>query len=1131
MKIPDSLIQQLAQGRVVPLVGSGVSLAVLPGLFPTWGRLLGRLADRLHVDAKEDAAEIVRRYVKKGQLNKAADEALDELGLERFRDTMQNTFTAKQTADANLALPTALWSLRPKLVVTTNYDCVLQWSNPAARPVTNAQHANLAELFSRSEPDQPLVWHLHGHIDDPDSLILAPRQYERLYRQATDDKHPYAAARLQLRTLIGNHPLLFVGFGLQDEYVMDALATVLEIFGGNLRPSYALLKTGDDRARLLWDKHKIQVIEYAGHGEPLVERIAEMARRMHAAPTDLPSLPAGPPVIPPAYIQWLTDQCADITPFGMAPVRGQSVCLKQVYVPPLTGRHFADEALGDALPTGLTTGKRQRGKGMKSAPQDETAEPTKPQLLLHLLGQRSLYVSGDPGTGKSTFCRWVAWLTATGQMPAFEVASDDDFQEQLPDTLRGRLPVLVRLRELRDYLPPQRSLAADQLQTALQRWLDKTRPGGLCWSDVAPHLAAGSLLLILDGVDEMPLAEGDDAAAWSPREALLTGVASAAADWLRLKNRLLVTSRPYGLEPDQVRLLERAGLAEAPLEPLPESLQDLLAARWFVALPKTSSEGRQVATAMLDQVRQLSGDMAKLLANPLLLTAICIIYGEGKELPQDQHDLYDRIVNTVLHSRYARDVGVIAKVRSRLAAIALGMHSGQPVEPGRQSPAREVHETELDTILGDFIEQNPETESGIRSVVNVREDLLSYSGLLSRSQPQHAAFSHWSFQEFLTAERLMLLCRESEDQLWNAFHCWSALTGWRPTLAFLFGRRVAHPGWQAGRALLEKTLSAIDVQHVAKSLGLALAAVDALAILLDKKLNLQEELLAPFRTICLAAIEQDVEVKSRNELARMLGRVGDPRVVDDLHDSAAWVQVDAGTYHVGDQKLAKELRWRNACLPDAFCFEQPFRLSKYPVTNGRFARFVAAGGYGDQSLWQAAGWRWREENNVREPAAWRDARWNGRTQPVVRVSWWEADAFCRWAGCRLPTEREWEAAARGPQGWAYPWGDDWRQGICNTNEAGLGVTTPVGIFPRSAAVCGAQDMAGNVWEWCGDAFDSGRADDPGTSRVYRGGSWVSRARSCRCACRLCRGPGDRFYDLGFRLALAVSVKEDIRPFS
>ena len=73
MTIPDSLIQQLAQGRVVPLVGSGVSLAVLPGVFPTWGQLLGRLADRLHGDAKEDAAEIVRRYVKKGQLNKAAD--------------------------------------------------------------------------------------------------------------------------------------------------------------------------------------------------------------------------------------------------------------------------------------------------------------------------------------------------------------------------------------------------------------------------------------------------------------------------------------------------------------------------------------------------------------------------------------------------------------------------------------------------------------------------------------------------------------------------------------------------------------------------------------------------------------------------------------------------------------------------------------------------------------------------------------------------------------------------------------------------------------------------------------------------------------------------------------------------
>ena len=117
-----------------------------------------------------------------------------------------------------------------------------------------------------------------------------------------------------------------------------------------------------------------------------------------------------------------------------------------------------------------------------------------------------------------------------------------------------------------------------------------------------------------------------------------------------------------------------------------------------------------------------------------------------------------------------------------------------------------------------------------------------------------------------------------------------------------------------------------------------------------------------------AAVQRETPLKERVELALALGRIGDPRVVDDLSDPAAWVEVAAGTYRVGDRKLAEEIEkeyswWKNAALPDeTIRFEQPFRLSKYPVTNGQFARFVAAGGYDNQSLWHEAGWKWREEN-------------------------------------------------------------------------------------------------------------------------------------------------------------------------
>jgi formylglycine-generating enzyme required for sulfatase activity len=232
-------------------------------------------------------------------------------------------------------------------------------------------------------------------------------------------------------------------------------------------------------------------------------------------------------------------------------------------------------------------------------------------------------------------------------------------------------------------------------------------------------------------------------------------------------------------------------------------------------------------------------------------------------------------------------------------------------------------------------------------------------------------------------------------------------------------------------------------------------------------------------------------------------RVHPPGIPDDLADPSAWVTVPAGRYYFGEPKQPFE-------IPAAF------QLSKYLVTNGQFARFVAAGGYDNDSLWDKPGWTWRRKNGIDKPGYWQDSKWNGATQPVVGVSWYEAEAFCRWAECRLPTEREWEAAARGPDGWNYPWGDDWKEGVCNTSEAGLGVTTPVGKFPQSAAVCGAQDMAGNVWEWCQDWYDRSEK-----SRVVRGGSWVYVSRSARSAIRDWGSPDDRFNNLGFRVVSGV----------
>ncbi|HYN79463.1 MAG TPA: SUMF1/EgtB/PvdO family nonheme iron enzyme [Lamprocystis sp. (in: g-proteobacteria)] len=156
-----------------------------------------------------------------------------------------------------------------------------------------------------------------------------------------------------------------------------------------------------------------------------------------------------------------------------------------------------------------------------------------------------------------------------------------------------------------------------------------------------------------------------------------------------------------------------------------------------------------------------------------------------------------------------------------------------------------------------------------------------------------------------------------------------------------------------------------------------------------------------------------------------------------------------------------------------------------------------------------------------DSVAWQERRWNVPNQPVIGISFWEAQACCRWAGGRLPTEREWEAAARGPQGYEYPWGGQWEDGICNSNEAGLGVTSPVGLFPRSAqAQLGLEDLAGNCWEWCDDFYDEDKREG-GSPRVLRGGAFGFEAGFLRSTFRVGDEPGDRGRNVGFRCVLAA----------
>jgi formylglycine-generating enzyme required for sulfatase activity len=188
-----------------------------------------------------------------------------------------------------------------------------------------------------------------------------------------------------------------------------------------------------------------------------------------------------------------------------------------------------------------------------------------------------------------------------------------------------------------------------------------------------------------------------------------------------------------------------------------------------------------------------------------------------------------------------------------------------------------------------------------------------------------------------------------------------------------------------------------------------------------------------------------------------------------------------------------------------------FRIDKFEVTNADFAMFVKATGYKtDAEKAGEKGWLAYAEGKDNHPA--------------VKVSWNDAKAFCEWMGKRLPTEAEWEKAARGTDGRAFPWGNDWDPKKANAKAAGLRGTTAVGSFGAGASPYGAMDMAGNVWEWTADWFQpypGNTSPDPYYGEKYkvtRGGAWFEDQAQCTTYNRNATSPEAANDDLGFRCA-------------
>jgi formylglycine-generating enzyme required for sulfatase activity len=630
----------------------------------------------------------------------------------------------------------------------------------------------------------------------------------------------------------------------------------------------------------------------------------------------------------------------------------------------------------------------------------------------------------------------------------------------------------------------------------LEAYLEKIKCP-LNWAVISNFLQHNRALFMFDGLDEIPEEIRDD---------LVELIGDFQFE--NKENPFLITGRPHGIVG---RPNERFGKYLCEIEYLDNAKINDFIRKWFRAVSgKATGLADLTAEDMISDIGSHE-HVSVFTQNPLLLAAVCVLYMVGKRIPEQRADLYDRIVENLLWRRFhdPAEPDKVNEVREFLMLLAFEMqnknHKTFEVGDGLE-------------VLKNISVQKEDEQANVyqRRIHHLFDEIEPNCGLFNRLSGGEIEFTHLTFQEFMAAKHIVYMNIDYTEFLENDW--------WEETI-LLYTGLLSLEMKKRSNDVVETILNTKQKDEKIKR-RLWLLGSKALRDFQPSKRD--DEVVTLARDKLYKLIDSNASLEERFEAGEIVGILGDLRIKADN-----MVLVKGGKFTRGsseddadaydDEKQQRKIYLKN------------FMIGKYPVTDEEFKEFIDDGGYGKarKDMWSEEGWLWREENKISEPEYWHDRKWNAPNFPVVGISRFEAEAYANWLSkrtghqYRLPTEAEWEKAARGTKGFKYPWGEDFDKNLCNSFESGLNRTSPIGIYPKGKSPYDCFDIAGNVGEWCSDWYnDNYYANSPdrnpkgpsdGADRVLRGGSWYHYARHSRSAFRSHDDPRYRADRLGFRI--------------